>query len=179
MNRSAILLGAMLALAAGGADARTLHFAGDRATGRWCVFTDRSAMLQEATRANERVERLRTGNPGDVLTGEATVARNGAIAAVIVQGGADSGDWAVTDDYRLRGGRVVSMKRVVGHADGSPHAILTYARSGDQLVRRAQTRNSGFVPDWPVYADLTDQPYFALLMKAARLRIPPEGICRR
>lgn len=180
MIRRFSLLASVVALAAGSAEARSLYFVGDETSGRWCVYPVRHAMLDQERRLHERYAKVESDEePPLVLMGEARLGKDGAIQALSVSGGAHSGDWAVTDSYRLKGGRIVSMRRVVGHADGSRDAILTFQPVGGRLVLKRQNNPSGFVPDWPILSDLRREPYYRGVARAATASVPPQGICGR
>ena len=180
MIRRLAVLASVLALAAGSAQARSLYFVGDETSDRWCVYPTRHAMLDQERRLQERYANVESDEePPLVLIGEAHLGKDGAIQQLDVSGGSHSGDWAVTDSYHLRGGGIVFMRRVVGHADGSRDAILTFQPVGGRLALKSQNDNSGFVPNWPVLNDLRGEPYFRMVTRSAGASVPPQGICGR
>jgi len=155
-----------------------LHVVGDEATGRWCAFGSKRLALAAEARLREAAI-SRDGSISDVLWGQAEIDPTGAVVGLTLGYGPDSGDWAVTDTYRLEDSKPVSLRRGIGYADGSPDHTETYARVGERLVLRSRSRDSRYT-DMPVLTDLAREPYFPLLLQAARRSaLPTTGLCTR
>lgn len=162
---------ATLLLGAGQAQAKTLYFTGDPATNRWCVFAAKAAMLGEA-------ERLRDAAfSAGIRVGEGELER-GEIVRLEVVAGPESGDWAMTDTYRLRGGRVVAVERTTGYASGEPRTFQTFAWRAGAWRPDRDWGGPGYLPVEPPEADLTSQPYYLAVAQAARASVPAKGVCR-
>lgn len=166
--RSAILLAGLLLGLATTADARPqarrLFLTTNYEESRWCAFSSRAPAEASAEE-----------NFGLTLV-DATVASNGAITRLTVVWGPESGDWAVTDTYRLKGVETDRVDRVIGDASGRP-VRQTFARRSGRLVASKTTGGPAFVPDAAPYADLTNAPFYALLRRAATAPNAPTQLC--
>jgi len=178
-----LALAGVLALAHGVAQAapktRAFYFAGDERTGQWCAFASKPLAQARALTLQDAATRQQGGSISDVMGGKVVVDRSGGLVALTVEYGPDSGDWAVTDGYRLEGARPTSLRRVIGYADGGPYHIETYERVGDRLVLKTRSRDTRYV-EMPVVADVSREPYSALVLEAARIpTLPTNGVCRQ
>lgn len=174
--RGALAVVALL-LTAGSAEARSLYFAGDESIGRWCVYATIAAAQAEADRLVEAAI-AREGDISAVTGGAAQADRRGAVIEFTLSVGPESGDWVMTDTYRLEGGRPVAVKRDIGYANGDRPSYQTFVRQkGGWLVRRTWG-GPGYLPSEPPDSNVTTQPYYVAVAEALKVAVPAKGVCR-
>ena len=154
----------------------TFYFIGVPDTGRWCAYATRAAMLKE-----ER--RLRDSNDGvfvDYELGNVRVDPQGHPSALSITVFTESGDWAVTDSYRLKDGAPTHAVREVGYADGEGPVRQNFVRTASKWRLQSSAGHAGYIPDFPLYARISDGPFYPFVMRVARGGpIPTAGFCNR